>query len=297
MNHEAGGVPHHVVRRWLVPVSMLLLASCHKPVSAPVTQHVHYEVGPAYHADGVWLYPRQEFAYRETGLAVVDSNIAPRVTGDGELYDPKAMTGAHPTLQLPVQVTVRNLDNGRQITIRLNDRGPVPHGRLLSITPQAAVALGMGSEPTRVEVIEDDLPSRTFAETLPGGPLLDMTAAPVGNVEVETLGVGAKASPAAAPVTTQLGPRQPVRLPDLPVAYMQSFPTTGSLWIEVGRFTRRPYAEMEARTSNGTVQLTTDNSGPAWAVRVGPFQTVNEADTALDRALALGLTGAHIVVE
>jgi rare lipoprotein A len=260
--------------------------------------HIHYEVGAAYKQDGVWLYPRQEFAWRESGLAVVDADTSPHITADGEIYDPTAMTGAHPTLQLPVQVTVRNLDNGRQIEVRLNDRGPKQRGRLISLTPQAAAALGMGRGPARVEVIENELPSRLFAETLPGGPLLDMKAAPVGTVQTESLDMPAapKTVPGSQP-ETGAQQVQPASLPSLPVVYTQGWATPGSLWIEVGRFTQRSYAAIEAARAGGTVSYASDNNGPGWVVRVGPFTSVADADAALDQALTLGLTGAHIVVE
>lgn len=284
--------------RWLIPGATILLAGCHKPAPPLPPSHIHYEVGAAYNQDGVWLYPRQEFAWRETGLAVVDADISPHITADGEVYDSKAMTGSHPTLQLPVQVTVRNLDNGRQIEVRLNDRGPKQRGRLISLTPQAALALGMGRDPARVEVIEDELPSRLFAETLPGGPLLEMQAAPVGTVQTESLDT--PAMPKTASVgRSEIGSqqKQPVTLPALPVVYTQGWATAGSLWIEVGRFTQRSYASIEAARAGGTVNYASDNNGPGWVVRVGPFSGVADADAALDHALALGLTGAHIVVE
>lgn len=286
------------VVRWLVPGTVILLAACHKPAPPLPSAHIHYEVGAAYNQDGVWRYPRQEFAWRESGLAVVDADTSPHITADGEIYDPKAMTGSHPTLQLPVQVTVRNLDNGRQIEVRLNDRGPKQRGRLISLTPQAAAALGMGREPARVEVIENELPSRIFAETLPGGPLLDMKAAPVGTVQTESLDAAATQKMASTD-QPQSGSQQvqPASLPSLPVVYTQGWATPGSLWIEVGRFTQRSYAAIEASRAGGTVSYASDNNGPGWVVRVGPFSGVADADAALDHALALGLTGAHIVVE
>ena len=282
--------------RWVPLLCGLALTGCHKQVP-PLASHIHYEVGSSYMVDGRWLYPRQEFAYRESGLAVMDTNTSVRLTADGEVYDPQAMAGAHPTLQLPIQVTVRNLDNGRQITVRLNDRGPAQRGRLLSLTPSAAQLLGMGQGAARVEVVEDELPSRVFAETLPGGPLLAMNAAPVETVREEALDAPGRPTGAARTSVQNASITPPVALPVLPATYVQNIPTSGSLWVETGRFTQRSYAAMEAAKAGGTVRYASESRGPAWSVRVGPFQTVNEADTALDQALGLGLTGAHIVVE
>ncbi|GBQ22646.1 lipoprotein [Acetobacter estunensis NRIC 0472] len=281
------------------PLVLALGVSGCQPPRPTLTPHVHYEVGAAYQADGVWHYPQQDLSYRATGLAVIDpSTDAPRLTADGEVYDPQAMAGAHPTLQLPAQATVHNLDNGREITIRINDRGPAQRGRLLSLTPQVARMLAMGTAPARVEIIEDELPSRMFAETLPGGPLLNMQAAPVEQVTVNALdGKNGIAQTPASPAAVGANRVPVTALADLPVTARQGWAVPTSLWIEIGRFTQRSYAALAAMRAGGTVSASDDDRGPLWRVRVGPFTRVDEADAALDRALAAGLTGAHIVVE
>ncbi|WP_338422441.1 septal ring lytic transglycosylase RlpA family protein [Acetobacter fallax] len=261
-------------------------------------------VGAPWVANGVWHYPRQDFAFRETGLAVIDAPPrGQRLTADGEVYDAMAMAGAHPTLQLPVMVSVRNMENGRTIEIRLNDRGPANRGRLISLTPEAARALAIVQEPARVEVTELELPSRGYAETLPGGPLLDMQAAPVGFVQKEALDSSGRRAGIAGAGTGATGPgRETVAsgtaiLPALPVTVTQGWATPGALWVEAGRFTERRYAALAAERAGGTVWRPSEGNGPAWAVRVGPFVRVEDADAALDRALTDGLTGAHIIVE
>ncbi|NHN84313.1 hypothetical protein GOB93_06590 [Acetobacter musti] len=285
--------------RWAVPGLVTILAGCQHPQPAALSPRLHYEVGAPWVANGVWHYPHQDFAYRETGLAVIDApSKTPRLTADGELYNPMAMAGAHPTLQLPVMVSVRNLENGRQIEIRLNDRGPANRGRLLSLTPQAASALAIVREPVQVEITELEGPSRTYAETLPGGPLLDMQAAPVGDVRQESLDSSGPRPPAGATGrTTETAQPVTTTLPALPVTVTQAWATPGSLWVEAGQFTGRRYAALAAQRAGGTVWPPSGGSGSAWTVRVGPFVRVEDADAALDRALADGLTGAHIIVE
>jgi rare lipoprotein A len=74
-------------------------------------------------------------------------------TATGETYDMNAMTGAHPTLPLPTWVRVTNLDNGRSVVVRLNDRGPFARGRIIDLSRAAAVELDMVRSGTaRVEV-------------------------------------------------------------------------------------------------------------------------------------------------
>ena len=74
-------------------------------------------------------------------------------TATGETYDMNAMTGAHPTLPLPAWVRVTNLENGRSVVVRLNDRGPFAKGRIIDLSRAAAEQLDMIRTGTaRVEV-------------------------------------------------------------------------------------------------------------------------------------------------
>jgi rare lipoprotein A len=75
-------------------------------------------------------------------------------TSTGEIYDMDAMTGAHPTLPLPTWVRVTNLENGKSVVVRLNDRGPFAKGRIIDLSRAAAVGLDMVRAGTaRVEVV------------------------------------------------------------------------------------------------------------------------------------------------
>ena len=75
-------------------------------------------------------------------------------TATGETYDMDAMTGAHPTLPLPTWVRVTNLENGRSVVVRLNDRGPFAKGRIIDLSRAAAEQLDMVRAGTaRVEVV------------------------------------------------------------------------------------------------------------------------------------------------
>ncbi|MDH4259702.1 MAG: septal ring lytic transglycosylase RlpA family protein [Gammaproteobacteria bacterium] len=64
-------------------------------------------------------------------------------TATGEIYDMNAMTGAHPTLPLPTWVQVTNLQNGRSVVVRLNDRGPFSSNRIIDLSRAAAEQLDM----------------------------------------------------------------------------------------------------------------------------------------------------------
>ena len=74
-------------------------------------------------------------------------------TANGEIYDMNALTAAHPTLQLPSVVRVTNLENGRSLLLRVNDRGPFVDDRLIDLSQAAARALGFEEQGlTRVHV-------------------------------------------------------------------------------------------------------------------------------------------------
>lgn len=104
----------------------------------------------------------------ETGIA---SWYGPKFhgkrTSSGEIYDMHAMTGAHKTLPIPVMLRVVNLENGRQVVIRVNDRGPFHPGRVVDLSKEAAKRLeilGSGTAKVRIEVIDapyQNLPQQT----------------------------------------------------------------------------------------------------------------------------------------
>jgi rare lipoprotein A len=81
-----------------------------------------------------------------TGVATVyHPSLHGHKTASGEPYDRNAMTAAHNTLPLGSRVRVTNLNNHRQVVVRINDRGPMVAGRIIDLSGAAAVALGMES--------------------------------------------------------------------------------------------------------------------------------------------------------
>ncbi|GHA89768.1 septal ring lytic transglycosylase RlpA family protein [Modicisalibacter luteus] len=77
-------------------------------------------------------------------------------TASGERYDRNSLTAAHRSLPFGTRVNVTNLDNGRNVTVRINDRGPYTRGRIIDLSRRAAQQLGMirsGTAPVRVTVV------------------------------------------------------------------------------------------------------------------------------------------------
>lgn len=95
-----------------------------------------------------------ETSYRERGYASwYGKKFNGYRTSNGEVYDMYAMTGAHKTLPIPSYVRVKNLDNGKSVVVRINDRGPFHQGRIIDLSYAAAQRIGIHKTGTgRVEV-------------------------------------------------------------------------------------------------------------------------------------------------
>lgn len=95
-----------------------------------------------------------ETSYKERGYASwYGKKFNGHHTSNGEVYDMYAMTGAHKTLPIPSYVRVKNLDNGKSVVVRINDRGPFHHGRIIDLSYAAAQRIGIHRAGTgRVEV-------------------------------------------------------------------------------------------------------------------------------------------------
>ena len=102
-----------------------------------------YQVGKPYTIRGKRYYPREDPNYSRVGLASwYGPNFHGRLTANGEVYDQYALTAAHPTLPLPSYAKVTNLNNGASVIVRINDRGPFAHNRIIDLSARAAQLLG-----------------------------------------------------------------------------------------------------------------------------------------------------------
>ncbi len=148
----------------------------------------HYVLGGPYKVGTVWFYPHESDNLDETGLAAIVKDGHARLTSDGEVFDQTALAAAHPTLQLPAIARLTNLENGLQVTVRLNDRGSGDPHRLVEITRRTATLLGVQGDAVarmRLQVLPAE--SQATADALPGAPKLAISAAPRQAVEVAAL--------------------------------------------------------------------------------------------------------------
>ena len=285
--------------------AILAFAGCtRRPPPPPLPgPHAHYVLGVAYQAGGHWFYPAEDYALDTSGIATTLPAPQPRLTTDGELYDPNALTAAMQTIQLPAIVTVTNLENGRQIDVRVNQRGPADPARLIALSPRAALFLQIPPDgAARVRVEADTQLSHRLVDQLGGGPKLAVQGAPLPGVTAQALpppgggGAGQAVLLGGAPAQAT-GPAVPDRMPEV-IRQMPVHP--GELYLRAGSFGRFNYANQVAAQLGGLggdVIRSREGRQEVYAVRAGPFSTIPQADAALRQALRAGVVDAHITVE
>lgn len=135
--------------------ALLLLSACSSgggssgarsgSLTAPAKSYV--KVGKPYSVRGVTYYPAHQPDYDVVGEASwYGPGFHGQSTANGEVYNKWDLTAAHPTLPLPSLVKVTHLKNGREVVVRINDRGPFANGRIIDLSRGAAEKLGMLQE-------------------------------------------------------------------------------------------------------------------------------------------------------
>ncbi len=304
--------PWHAVRLCGAVLSMALLAACagggsrqtsqvttRSSTAAPSTEPradrgnpPFYDVlGKRYH-----VLPTSA-GYRARGIASwYGPDFHGLSTSSGELYDMNGMTAAHTTLPLPTWVQVTNLENGRSVVVKVNDRGPFVDNRLIDLSYAAARALDMVRNGTaRVEV-------RTVA------PPFDrpvMAAAPPPPAPVRPAAVPAQA--ATRPVIVPTAPGAPPPLEAsvfaLPSALAGPAAADARLFVQAGAFAQRDNAvRLVARLkADGFANpfVVSDQTGGRvlHRVRFGPIGDADEFDRMKAKLRAVGVTEPQLVVD
>ncbi|MFV3128589.1 septal ring lytic transglycosylase RlpA family protein [Niveispirillum sp. KHB5.9] len=306
------------------------------PVQPQATPGGSYKVGNPYQIDGVWYYPRVDYGYNETGIASwYGPGFHAKVTANGEDYNEMELTAAHQTLPMPSLVRVTNLENGKSIVVRINDRGPFVSGRIIDMSRKGAQLLGFdqqGTAKVRVEVLAEE--SRAIAAAAmnagmqvsglspDGGPLPQ--AAPRPSVTVESTPLAPPAGTKAAPGSA-IPPKQPQATPapsrtiaaptslagtttedgrfmPAPVVQQQALPAKpGKIYIQAGAFANYDNANRLRAKLNSIAPTNLSNAmvngQQYFRVRVGPFDQVERADQVLAQVLQAGTSEARIIVD
>lgn len=226
----------------------------------------------------------QDRAFRERGLASwYGRKFHGRRTANGEVYDMYAMTAAHPTLPLPSYARIRNPANGREVIVRVNDRGPFHKGRIVDLSYTAALKLDLlrGVAPVELERI-------TFAEIRSGawrrgGQPADAPERDERDAPDEALA----AAPMAAPLPLDAAPPAGAADADAPLLRPLAAAPRG-FWIQLGAFRQRDGAEgFQRRVADElewlSPKLALFVDTPLFRLQAGPYATRDEAREGADR--------------
>ena len=278
--------------------------------SSAVTPAPRYKVGNPYEVKGVWYYPERDLNYDETGIASwYGDEFAGRLTANGEVFDPDIVSAAHKTLPMPSAVRVINLDNGRSLVVRINDRGPFVTGRIIDLSREAARLLGFkekGIARVRVQILAEES-LRLEREAKDGRfPLLgqsssqdmpQITAAAVPKVTLKSSSNGKVKTKKSNEQVSALELLNANRSTEV----IELAPVETNIFIQVGAFSELSNAEVVMGKIQGFGRSnisTFDHDGQLiHRVRIGPIDDVANADETLALVIQRGFKGAKIILE
>jgi rare lipoprotein A len=279
----------------------------------------HFKVGRGYSIKGRRYYPRETYSFEETGIASwYGPNFHGAMTANGETFDKNELTAAHKTLQLPSIIKVTNLHNGRSLILRVNDRGPFAHNRILDVSERAASLLGFknnGTARVKIQVMPQE--SRQVAMAAKSGQdtrgfevALNQRHRPV--VSEDQITPTLKPHPVTKVVMSEPPPTVPRRKPlavttqppPVGTAYAPPRPPTlniGHIFVQAGSFSQEQnalnYSSQLSRFGQSRVHMARVNNTPFFRVRLGPFNDREEAQKILTALYNNGHQNAAIVVE
>lgn len=330
------------MRLMVVLLSLLSLSACseiqlasHVAKNTPLAKSQRsvgtFKVGNPYKIQGKRYYPDESYDLVQTGIASwYGPQFHGKQTANGEIFDMYELTAAHKTLQMPSIVRVTNLENGRSIAVRVNDRGPYSKGRIIDLSMKSAEALGFKNQGTarvKVQVLkEESIHVAALAkqgqstngfevavnERLRGAPVSNQAyARNTANIPAQTQQslVLAKAEPApaapppsvqsqalSAPVT-QSAARASSLSQTLPHSTMDAnyFVQTGSFSTEQNALN---YARQISRIVGSEIQIQPINMNNRQLYRVQvPTQSAQEAGFVLQKLSSAGYAQSMIVKE
>lgn len=295
----------------------------------------YFKVGAPYTIKGRRYKPVESYDYIETGMASwYGPGFHGKLTANGETFDQNELTAAHKTLQLPSIIRVTNLDNGRSIILRVNDRGPYAHDRILDVSERGASLLGFknaGVARIRMEVLGNEskqvasmakqkIDTRGFEVALNNKarrtnhvPVMPkVKPEPITQVAMSNINHPAPATPYAQPVP--LRKPGPVQAEVLPPSAANNSSTndyvtgsnianlnTGKIYVQAGSFSQEQnalsYSDRLSSYGQSKVYMTRVNNRPFFRVRLGPYNDRIEAQQILTALNQNGNSNAVIVVD
>lgn len=282
-----------------------------------------YKVGEPYQINNIWYRPEENYKYKEVGIASwYGPDFHKGITANGETYNMHEMSAAHRTLPLPSIVKVTNLDNGKSVIVRVNDRGPFVNNRVIDLSKAAAEKLDFidkGTAKVRVEILADeskDLKKRILSnggKVVGGAPIADVsdaedtnqTALPEPIVlvpndvavddEMSLNGAGAfdKSIADDAPLYSPKTGANPT--------FKKAVAEKGNYYIQAGAFSQKANAlAVKNRLSSfGPILIQEINNGgrTIYRVRIGAFETGAMAAEVMEQIESSGYSDIRLVQE
>ena len=274
-----------------------------------------YKIGDPYEIKNIWYYPKRDLTYEETGIASwYGKEFHGKLTANGEIFNKDIISAAHKTLPMPSMVRVTNLDNGNVLNVRINDRGPYIHGRIIDLSEKAADLLGfkdIGIARVKVKIlVEKSLWLERSAKEgkFPGSedttneiiklPNINSASRPkvsiINTVTDSNSGKLTKKNEIKTSFTEILASSRQGNLRKVE-------PQETKVWVQVGAFASTLNANKVVSkishiydTNITTIEL---KGRILHRVRLGPTQEIEKADEILTKVYQLGYNGSKIIVE
>lgn len=253
------------------------------PDAQPKTEALLVHPNKPYSALGKKYVPMTSYApYQAQGVASwYGRRYHGKKTSSGEIYDMYSMTAAHPTLPIPSYVRVTNPINKRSVIVRINDRGPFKHDRLIDLSFAAAYKLRItsrGSAPVEVEWIDTRPEALQKMQTSPA-PIV------ASNAEITPVAYSANPAPATTAVPASVNASLPKPSP-APVNNIES--TTASYYVQVGAFKNESNGDQLQKKIlglelAGDAAVTNVYNDGIYRVKLGPFATKKEAEISANK--------------
>ena len=270
-----------------------------------------YKVGQPYQVAGIWYVPKEQPNYDQTGIASwYGDAFQMKATANGEIFDMNQLSAAHTTLPLPSIVEVTNLDNGRTLRVRVNDRGPFVDNRIIDLSRAAAQELGYdrkGLARVRVKYIGPaplagpDAGVR-YASATPAtrAPIAVVSSMPVAVAPAESIQVATLAPP--TPVKAAALPPITGAALGAPASTVSAPPTVASTQayrIQAGSFSDQGNAQRAAAqlaaTGNAVIEPVQRGGVTLYRVTLpGPTDEA-EAYALRDKVASIGFADARVM--
>lgn len=308
----------------------LLLAACSSGPEIPICPTGNVTLAPKkatsrpYQINGIWYYPQQHYEYEEEGIASYYGGgdvFHGRPTATGERFDKNGITAAHKTVPLPCIAKVTNLENGRELVVKVNDRGPFIDGRIIDLSRRSAQLLGFEQNGLAKVKVVTLIPETLALNGIPCPTVMvaEAEAPPVINaaVPVATTALAAPETLFDALAAEDLQPIVPdqtvVAVADMPppvpavdpspqpVKLEPEMMASTGIFVHIGEYETQAKAQAISQSLEGftdaPLEVVKYNGPKPYVTRFGPLPSMAQANQVLDQLLNAGHFISRIVIQ